>query len=78
MDDLPAEVFNAGPFRSVPIVIVVIACAEVEEVAGELNTVVDLDRPSRIFGRPACVGYSVAVVDLFIDPKFFRRLLYVT
>ncbi len=55
--DRPAESLDAGPLRRVPALVVVVAGAEIEEVAGELDhrfvgPGLGFDGPARVVRRP--------------------------
>ena len=56
--NLPAEPLDAGPLRSVPSLVVVVARAEVEETAGELD-----DWFSRAFSVSASTVQSASADD---------------
>ena len=72
VDDSSAEACNAGPLRRVPALVIVIAGAEIEEVAGELDhrfvvSGFSLHGPARVVRRPGDASHAMVVSNSLVQ-----------
>ncbi len=75
--ELALEALEIRPVRPVPLVVAVVAAAHVQEVAGDIGTALDRDRPARVGGRPRGARHAVAEAHPLVDPRLARGVAHV-
>jgi hypothetical protein len=76
VDDLPAEVPDAGEGRQVALVVAVVAAAHQEEAAGQRGRLAvrpfGFHGPPRLFAGPRGPRHPVAEANVLLDPRLGR------